>query len=119
MVVLHRTILVPATYLDCCLQVFSHFLGTGAVEPLGNASSCLLSSPTGDRIIAVKCEPQAGIQVSVAHSPRTDFFPSRLVTERKWEHLGGQLRDVRLDKMEGRNFLHKMELLMASLTSNS
>ncbi|XP_074032304.1 mediator complex subunit 17 [Leptinotarsa decemlineata] len=97
----------------------SGHLGTGAVEPLGNASSCLLSSPTGDRIIAVRCEPQAGIQVSVAHSPRTDFFPSRLVTERKWEHLGGQFRDVRLDKMEGRNFLHKMELLMASLTSNS
>ncbi|CAH0560142.1 unnamed protein product [Brassicogethes aeneus] len=101
----------------------SNHLGTGPVELLGNASSCLLVSPTGDRIIAVKCEPnqtgiQAGIQVSVAHSPRTDFFPSRLVTERKWEHLGGQFRDVRLDKMEGRNFLHKMELLMASLTSN-
>lgn len=86
---------------------------------MGNASSCLLASPTGDRIIAVKCVPnQNAIQVSVAHSPRTDFFPSRLVTERKWEHLGGQFRDVRLDKMEGRNFLHKMELLMASLTSN-
>ncbi|KAK9870163.1 hypothetical protein WA026_006253 [Henosepilachna vigintioctopunctata] len=97
----------------------SNHLGTGAVEPLGNASSCLLASPTGDRIIAVRCEPQSGVQVSVAHSPRTDFFPSRLVTERKWEHLGGQFRDVRLEKMEGRNFLHKMELLMASLTSNS
>lgn len=71
-----------------------------------------------NRLIAVRCEPQSGVQVSVAHSPRTDFFPSRLVTERKWEHLGGQFRDVRLEKMEGRNFLHKMELLMASLTSN-
>lgn len=97
----------------------SNHLGLGAVEPLGNASSCILASPTGDRLIAVRCEPQAGVQVSVAHSPRTDFFPSRLVTERKWEHSGGQFRDVRLEKMEGRNFLHKMELLMASLTSNS
>ncbi|XP_018326714.1 mediator of RNA polymerase II transcription subunit 17 [Agrilus planipennis] len=97
----------------------SNHLGLGSVEPLGNASSCLLGSPNGDRVIAVRCEPQSGVQVSVAHSPRTDFFPSRLVTERKWEHLGGQFRDVRLEKMEGRNFLHKMELLMASLTSNS
>ncbi|KAF2904481.1 hypothetical protein ILUMI_01697 [Ignelater luminosus] len=97
----------------------SNHLGLGTVEPLGNASSCLLASPIGDRLIAVRCEPQSGVQVSVAHSPRTDFFPSRLVTERKWEHLGGQFRDVRLEKMEGRNFLHKMELLMASLTSNS
>ncbi|XP_017768104.1 PREDICTED: mediator of RNA polymerase II transcription subunit 17 [Nicrophorus vespilloides] len=97
----------------------SSHLGLGSVEPLGNASSCMLASPNGDRLIAVRCEPQAGVQVSVAHSPRSDFFPSRLVTERKWEHLGGQFRDVRLEKMEGRNFLHKMELLMASLTSNS
>ncbi|KAL1506556.1 hypothetical protein ABEB36_005897 [Hypothenemus hampei] len=98
----------------------SNHLGIGAVEPLGNAASCLLASPTGDRIIAVRCEPQANaIHVSVAHSPRTDFFPGRLVTERKWEHLGGQFRDVRMDKMEGKNFLYKMELLMASLTSNS
>ncbi|KRT83710.1 hypothetical protein AMK59_4609 [Oryctes borbonicus] len=95
-------------------------LGIGSVELLGNASSCILASPNGDRLIAVRCvPPQTGVQVSVAHSPRSDFFPSRLVTERKWEHLGGQFRDVRLDKMEGRNFLHKMELLMASLTSNS
>ncbi|KAH1026766.1 mediator of RNA polymerase II transcription subunit 17 isoform X1 [Dendroctonus ponderosae] len=98
----------------------SNHLGSGPVDPLGNATSCLLASPTGDRIIAVRCEAQyGGMQVSVAHSPRSDFFPSRLVTERKWEHLGGQFRDVRLDRMEGRNFLHKMELLMASLTSNS
>lgn len=94
-------------------------LGLGSVEPLGNASSCMLASPTGDRVIAVRCEPQAVVQVSVAHSPRTDFFPSRLVSERKWEHLGGAFRDLRLEKMEGKNFLHKMELLMASLTSNS
>lgn len=97
----------------------SAHLGIGTVESLGNASSCMLVSPNGDRVIAVRCEPLSGVQVSVAHSPRTDFFPSRLVTERKWEHLGGQFRDIRLEKMEGRNFLHKMELLMASLTSNS
>lgn len=97
----------------------SSHLGLGTVEPLGNASSCILSSPTGDRVIAVRCEPQTGVQVSIAYSPRSDFFPSRLVSERKWEHLGGAFRDLRLDKMEGKNFLHKMELLMASLASSS
>ncbi|KAF5308306.1 hypothetical protein FQR65_LT06299 [Abscondita terminalis] len=55
----------------------SNHLGLGTVEPLGNASSCLLASPIGDRLIAVRCEPLSGVQVSVAHSPRTDFFPSR------------------------------------------
>lgn len=102
-------------------------LGLGSVEPLGNAGACLIASPAGDRLVAVRCEAATttncqatvNIHVSVAHSPRQDFFPSRLVHERKWEHLGGQFRDVRLDRMEGRNFLHKMELLMASLTSSS
>ncbi|XP_034949412.1 mediator of RNA polymerase II transcription subunit 17 [Chelonus insularis] len=96
----------------------STHLGLGAVEPLGNASSCILASPIGDRMIAVRCEPQTGVQVAIAHSPRKDFFPGQLVRERKWENLGGSFKEVRWDKMEGKNFLNKMELLMASLTSS-
>ncbi|XP_046418232.1 mediator of RNA polymerase II transcription subunit 17 isoform X1 [Neodiprion virginianus] len=96
----------------------SSHLGLGAVEPLGNASSCILASPIGDRMIAVRCEPQTGVQVGIAHSPRKDFFPGQLVRERKWENLGGSFKEVRWDKMEGKNFLNKMELLMASLTSS-
>ncbi|XP_054262891.1 mediator of RNA polymerase II transcription subunit 17-like isoform X2 [Macrosteles quadrilineatus] len=93
-------------------------LGIGPVEMLGNASSCILASPIGDRMIAVRCEPQGGVQVSIAHSPRKDFFSGQLVKERKWENLGGAFKEVRWDKMEGKNFLNKMELLMASLTSS-
>lgn len=70
------------------------------------------------RMIAVRCEPQAGAQVAIAHSPRKDFFSGQLVKERKWENLGGAFKEVRWDKMEGKNFLNKMELLMASLTSS-
>ncbi|XP_039285786.1 mediator of RNA polymerase II transcription subunit 17 isoform X1 [Nilaparvata lugens] len=97
----------------------SSHLGIGAVEQLGNASSCILASPIGDRMIAVRCEPAGGVQVSIAHSPRKDFFSGQLVKERKWENLGGApFKEVRWDKMEGKNFLNKMELLMASLTSS-
>ncbi|XP_059476360.1 mediator of RNA polymerase II transcription subunit 17 [Neocloeon triangulifer] len=93
-------------------------LGIGSVEPLGNASSCILASPTGERLISVRCEPKSGVQVAIAQSPRKDFFPGQLVKERKWENLGGSYKEVRWDKMEGKNFLNKMELLMASLTSS-
>ncbi|KMQ98286.1 mediator of rna polymerase ii transcription subunit 17 [Lasius niger] len=96
----------------------SSHLGLGSVEPLGNASSCILASPIGDRMIAVRCEPQTGVQVAIAHSPRKDFFPGQLVRERKWENLGGSFKEVRWDKMEGKNFLNKMELLMSSLMSS-
>lgn len=70
------------------------------------------------RMIAVRCEPKGGVQVFIAHSPRKDFFSGQLVKERKWENLGGAFKEVRWDKMEGKNFLNKMELLMASLTSS-
>lgn len=70
-------------------------------------------------MISVRCEPSSGIQVSIAQSPRKDFFAGQLVQERKWEHLGGTFKEVRFDKMEGKNFLNKMELLMASLSSSS
>lgn len=71
------------------------------------------------RMISVRCEPQAGnLLVAIAHSPRKDFFCGQLVKERKWENLGGPFKEVRWDKMEGKNFLNKMELLMASLTSS-
>ncbi|CAD6234594.1 GSCOCG00002003001-RA-CDS [Cotesia congregata] len=94
----------------------SSHLGLGPVEPLGNAKSCLLASPNGDRMIAVRCNAQNGVQVSTSHSPRTDFYPGQVVRERKWEHQCGPFKEVQWDKMEGKSFLNKMELLMASLT---
>jgi mediator of RNA polymerase II transcription subunit 17 len=98
----------------------SNHLGIGSVEPLGNASSVILASPNSDRIIAVqvRCDPQIDVKVYIAQSPRKDFFPGSLVQGRLWENLGGQFKEVRFDKMEGRNFLNKMEFLMASLTSS-
>ncbi|KOB73053.1 Mediator of RNA polymerase II transcription subunit [Operophtera brumata] len=72
-----------------------------------------------DRMIAIRCEPSVGIQVFIAQSPRKDFFSSELVQDKKWENLGGAFKEIKLDKMEGKNFLNKMELLMACLSSPS
>lgn len=101
------------------LLASSSHLGCGPVEPLGNASSCLLASPNGDRMIAIRCEPSIAIQVFIAQSPKKDFFVSELVQDKKWENLGGAFKEVKLEKMEGKNFLNKMELLMACLSSPS
>ncbi|GAB0091251.1 Mediator of RNA polymerase II transcription subunit 17 [Sergentomyia squamirostris] len=98
----------------------SNHLGIGSVEPLGNASSCLLASPNGDRLIAVqiRCDPQIDVKVYIAQTPRKDFFPGPLVQGKYWEHLGGHFKEVRFDKLEGKNFLNKMEYLMASMSSS-
>uniref|UniRef100_T1GD12 Mediator of RNA polymerase II transcription subunit 17 n=1 Tax=Megaselia scalaris TaxID=36166 RepID=T1GD12_MEGSC len=99
----------------------SNHLGIGSVEPLGNASACLLSSPNGDRMIAVELRSYNSLEarVFIAKSPRQDFFQIPLVPEKIWENLGGHFREVRFDKIEGKSFLMKMEYLMASLTSAS
>lgn len=81
--------------------------------------SYILSYFSGDRMIAIRCEPSVGMQVFIAQSPRKDFFSSELVQDKKWENLGGAFKEIKLDKMEGKNFLNKMELLMASLSSPS
>lgn len=94
----------------------SNHLGIGDVEPLGNANAILIASPLGDRIIAVqvRCDPQIVVKVYVAHSPKEYFTNGPLVQGKYWENLGSEFREVKFDKMEGKNFLNKMEFLMAA-----
>lgn len=85
-----------ARYMAWTVLSNSNHLGIGKVEPLGNASSCLLASPNSDRMIAVqiRCDPQIDVKVYIARSPRQDFFPSPLVPEKFWENLGGNFKEV-------------------------
>ncbi|KAL3225113.1 hypothetical protein MRX96_004694 [Rhipicephalus microplus] len=93
-------------------------VGVGPLEALGNASSILMASPTGDKMISVRCGPQSGAEVCVSCSPQQqDFYPSTLVRDRKWHNLSGAFREVCLARMQGRSFLSKMEHLMAALTT--
>ncbi|CAB3362166.1 Hypothetical predicted protein [Cloeon dipterum] len=102
---------------QCVANSFN--LGSGTlIETFGNASSCILVSPVGDRLISIHCDQNSRVQVSVAQTPRKDFFPGQLVKERKWENLGNSFKEVQWEKMIGKNFLSKMELLMTSLTSS-
>jgi mediator of RNA polymerase II transcription subunit 17 len=118
----------------------SAHLGLGPVEPLGNASSCILSSPSGnrykeiffflnnifdpqisafilDRVLSVRCGPQAAQpQVYLSTYPRPDIEKNKVLKDVRWEQLNASYEEVRLEKLEGRNFLSRMELLMASLT---
>lgn len=94
----------------------SNHLGIGDVEPLGNANSILIASPLADRIIAVqvRCDPQIIVKAYVSHSPKEFFAGGPLVQGKFWENLGSEFREVKFDKMEGKNFLNKMEYLMAA-----
>ena len=95
----------------------SSSLGCGPVEPLGNVTGCLLASPGGgERMIAVRHSPQAHASVFVG---RRGAAPPPSSIEGEEADLASKhgFREVRLDKMEGKNLLGKLELLMAALSN--
>lgn len=99
------------------ILAFTLNCGVGPVELIGTASSLVLASPNGERIIAVRHGPESGVHVSVSSSLHDQvFYPSTLVKDSKWQNVTGSFKEVALDHIEGRNLVSKMEYLMASLT---
>ncbi|XP_043928132.1 mediator of RNA polymerase II transcription subunit 17 [Protopterus annectens] len=97
---------------------FGNHMGLGPVESIGNASAITVASPNGEYEIAVRNGPESGSKVMVQF-PRShckDVIKSDVIQDSKWVHLRGPYKEVQWNKMEGRNFVYKMELLMAALT---
>ncbi|XP_043360080.1 mediator of RNA polymerase II transcription subunit 17 isoform X2 [Dermochelys coriacea] len=97
---------------------FSNHVGLGPVESIGNASAITVASPSGDYAISVRNGPESGSKVMVQF-PRCqckDLPKSDVLQDSKWNHLRGPFKEVQWNKMEGRNFVYKLELLMAALT---
>ncbi|KAG9337550.1 hypothetical protein JZ751_028567 [Albula glossodonta] len=66
----------------------------------------------------VRNGPESGCKVLVQF-PRNqckELPKSDVIQDNKWNHLRGPYKEVHWSKMEGRNFVYKMELLMAALT---
>ena len=117
----------------------SAHLGVGTCESLGNASGVLLSSPTGKRTLAVRCSPHSnhagpGPQVFIGYPPGasatsvaessnkdrmdidTSFRFEKLDGDEIFESTEGVIyKPIKVEKLEGKNFLNKMEMLMAVL----
>uniref|UniRef100_A0A8C5BT01 Mediator of RNA polymerase II transcription subunit 17 n=1 Tax=Gadus morhua TaxID=8049 RepID=A0A8C5BT01_GADMO len=97
---------------------FSNHVGLGPVESIGNASAITVASANGEYAISVRNGPESGCKVLVQfpRSQNKDQPKSEVVQDTKWTHLRGAYKEVHWSKMEGRNFVYKMELLMAALT---
>lgn len=68
--------------------------------------------------LPVRNGPESGFKVLVQF-PRCqakDLPKSDTLQDGKWNYLRGPYKEVHWSKMEGRNFVYKMELLMAALT---
>ena len=69
------------------------------------------------RVLSIKSGPASGIRVCLQKPRGADSleYPGSVVTAQKWVNAGGPFHEVHLDKMEGKNFVNKIELLMACL----
>ena len=90
------------------ILAFTSNCGVGAVEMVGTASSLVLASPNGERIIALRHGPESGVDVSISSSPQEQvFYPSTLVKDMRWQNVTGSFREVSLERIEGRNLISK------------
>lgn len=98
------------------LSIDNH-MGVSDMEAVGNPLSILLASPNGDRVLSIRSGPVSGLRVFVQTCPRLpeENGSTTIVKDKKWAQLGGPFREVHLEKMEGRNFINKVELLMGCL----
>lgn len=97
---------------------FSNHVGLGPIESIGNASAVTVASPNGEYSISARNGPESGCKVLVQF-PRNqskELQKGDVILDSKWSHLRGPYKEVHWSKMEGRNFVYKMELLMAALT---
>ncbi|XP_048259239.1 mediator of RNA polymerase II transcription subunit 17-like isoform X1 [Haliotis rufescens] len=92
-------------------------IGSGDMETFGTAASIMFASPKGDRVLALKSGPSSGLTLSMKNLDPCEYNKSSPVTDPKWFNLGGQFKAINLDRLEGRNFASKMDMLMAKLTS--
>ena len=66
------------------------------------------------RVLSIRSGPMSGLKVSVQKCS-SNKIPSPL-TDSKWADLGGHFEPVHMDRIEGKNVVNKMELLMACLS---
>jgi len=96
---------------------FTSNCGVGPLEKSGTASSMSLSSPDGERLISVRFDSSNRPLVSISlNNEEENQELGSIVRDSKWLNIKKKFKEINLDKMEGRNFLNKMEILIASLT---
>lgn len=62
--------------------------------------------------------PESGwkLVVQFPRSQNKELPKSDVIQDGKWNHLRGLYKEAHWSKMEGRNFVYKMDLLMTALT---
>ena len=73
------------------------------------------------RVLSVRSGPESGLKVFLQRcpAPETTVKYNGVVTDPKWLNLGGAFEELKLERMEGRNFANRMEIFMACTAANT
>ncbi|PIK48916.1 putative mediator of RNA polymerase II transcription subunit 17 isoform X2 [Apostichopus japonicus] len=93
---------------------YNFFVGVGPPPKLGNASAIVFATPNGRKMISLRSDPVEGPRVMIQDELNTRE-KSDVVTDLKWEVFPSGFQEVDMTKIPGRNFVHKMELLIGNL----
>ncbi|XP_071478491.1 mediator of RNA polymerase II transcription subunit 17-like [Diadema antillarum] len=119
----HQVIILQqlCKYMSMQILQYNLHVGTGPAPLLGSASAIMFTTPNGQKTVAVRSDPLEGVTVMVqgcksssTHHQQQEVLGD-VVTDSKWENLPKGYREVDMARLPGRNFIHKMEMLMATL----
>ena len=68
------------------------------------------------RAIAVRSGPTTGLHVYMKSDAKDIDAELASILEAKWHNLTGTFKEIDLNRIDGRNFATKLELIMASVT---
>ena len=65
------------------------------------------------RVLSIRSGAVSGLKVTLQKSGENGNLPH--IIDSHWSELGGKFKPVCLERIEGKNFANKMELLMSAL----
>ncbi|XP_067942006.1 mediator of RNA polymerase II transcription subunit 17-like isoform X2 [Watersipora subatra] len=96
-------------------NVLSHSFSSVSshTEVFGAGPSILVSSSDGSKAVAVRANTISGVEVLVSENGAPSNIAPDLITDKQWALLRQSFKQVDLARMAGRNFTHKIELLLS------
>ncbi|XP_050405397.2 mediator of RNA polymerase II transcription subunit 17 [Patella vulgata] len=95
-------------------------VGVGDIDLYGTAASLMMASPKGDKILAFRSGAYNKIQMYLKEiDPSEVVDTSPAVTNPKWQKIIGTFQAVDVEKLHGKTFSQKVDMVMAKLTSMS
>ncbi|ESP02795.1 hypothetical protein LOTGIDRAFT_111028 [Lottia gigantea] len=95
-------------------------VGIGDIDVYGTATSIMMSSPRGDKVLSLKSGAYNKIQMFLKEVTSSELNNlSTAVVDPKWQKIMGTFKQIDVDRLQGKTFAQKVDMLMAKLSTMS